>query len=60
MTDDGMFPQLCSCGTWNPYDAIFCRNCGSKLKEELDKTKEDIDKPKLFDWLYKLVEVWKR
>lgn len=26
------------CGEENPENAVFCRNCGAKLKEEVKKT----------------------
>ena len=37
--------MFCSkCGEENPENAVFCRNCGEKLKEEVKKA-EVIDNP---------------
>ena len=32
-----MPPGLCSCGTTNDVDALFCKRCGSKLSADADE-----------------------
>ena len=34
------------CGEKNPDEAVFCRNCGKRLKEEVKKPEVVIEKPK--------------
>lgn len=59
MNDDKKVPQLCDCGIWNPCDALFCRNCGSRLKKGFSFKKE-ADKTKQSGWFGKWIKGPKR
>lgn len=59
MNDDRKVPKLCDCGIWNPYDASFCRNCGSKFFKVLQFRKE-ANKTKQSGWFGKWIRGSKR